>query len=115
VNAVGAVGAARRELDADAVARARVFVDRRQSADAEAGEIVMAMEEGRIDAMHVAGELGEVVRGSLPGRTAPEEITLFRGVGLAVEDLAAARLVATRAEARGVGLRVELGGNHRAR
>jgi ornithine cyclodeaminase len=115
VNAVGAVGAARRELDADAVARSRVFVDRRQSADAEAGEIVMAMAEGRIDAMHVAGELGEVVLGSLPGRTAPEEITLFRGLGLAVEDLAAARLVAARADARGVGLRVELGGNHRGR
>lgn len=115
VNAIGAVGQARRELDAEAVARARVFVDRRESAQAEAGEIVLAMHEGRIDPAHVAGELGEVVRGTVPGRTAPDQVTLFRGVGLAIEDLAAARLLAARAEDAGAGLRVDLGGTNHAR
>jgi ornithine cyclodeaminase/alanine dehydrogenase-like protein (mu-crystallin family) len=110
VNAIGAVGPAYRELDAEAVARARLYVDRRESAVNEAGELVMAMAEGAVDEGHIVAEIGEVLNGAAPGRTSPQEITVFRGVGLAVEDLAAARLIHRLAVERGDGTRVELGG-----
>jgi ornithine cyclodeaminase/alanine dehydrogenase-like protein (mu-crystallin family) len=113
VNAIGAVGPANRELDSDAVVRARLFVDRRESALAEAGEVVLAVAEGAIDVAHIAGEVGEVVAGTVPGRTGPQDITVFRGVGLAVEDLAAVRVILAGASREGAGLRVELGGRRR--
>jgi ornithine cyclodeaminase len=113
VNAIGAVGPAHRELDTDAVVRARLFVDRRESALAEAGEYVLAASEGAIDQSHIAGEVGEVVAGAVPGRTGPEDITVFRGVGLAVEDLAAVRVIVAGASLEGAGMRVPLGGRRR--
>lgn len=92
VNAVGASTAASREIDTEAVARASLFVDRRESALAEAGELLLAKKEGAVDDEHIRAELGELVTGTVSGRRSPEEITLFKSVGLAVEDLAAARL-----------------------
>src|SRR6266516_6668936 len=97
VNAIGAVGPENRELDSDAIARARVYVDRRESADNEAGEIIQARQEGAIGEGHVVAEIGEVIAGTAPGRGDDEEITVFRGLGLAIEDLAAARFVYQRA------------------
>jgi ornithine cyclodeaminase len=110
VNAIGAVGAANRELDSHAIARSRVYVDRRESAVNEAGELVQAIAEGAIGDDHIAGEIGQVAIGLAPGRRRDDEITVFRGVGLAIEDLAAARLIYARAVDSGTGIRVELGG-----
>jgi ornithine cyclodeaminase/alanine dehydrogenase-like protein (mu-crystallin family) len=110
VNAVGAVGADARELDTEAIRRSRLVVDRRESAVNEAGEFVLAKAEGAIGDDHIVGELGELVTGAVPGRRAPEEITVFRSMGIAVEDLAAAQTIHRRAVERGVGLVVDLGG-----
>jgi ornithine cyclodeaminase len=88
------------------VARGRLIVDSRASALQESGDIVMAMAEGHFGPGHIAGELGEVLSGRVPGRTAEEEVTIFKPLGLAVEDVAAAHLVYRRACDAGRGLRL---------
>lgn len=108
VNAVGACTPASRELDAAAVARARLFVDRRESALAEAGDLLLARREGAVGEDHIAGELGDLLLGRVEGRRSAEEVTLFESLGIAVEDLAAARHVHGKALAAGLGTRVEL-------
>lgn len=110
VNAVGACTPAARELDALALARARLFVDRRESALAEAGDFLLARAEGAVRDAHILGELGDLVLGRLPGRRAEGDITLFKSLGLGLADLAAARHVYREALAAGVGVRVALGG-----
>lgn len=97
VNAVGACTPNARELDTEAVRRARLFVDRRESALVEAGDLLIPLREGAVGEDHIAGELGEILVGRVPGRRSPEEITLFESLGLAVEDMAAARHVWRRA------------------
>jgi alanine dehydrogenase len=114
VNAIGAVGAANRELDTEAIVRSRLYVDSRESAANEAGEFVQAKAEGAIGDDHIVGEIGEVLIGAAPGRSTAEEITVFRGLGLAIEDLAAARLIFERAANQEAGARVELGGSRHA-
>jgi ornithine cyclodeaminase len=106
VNAVGACVPVARELDGEAVARARLFCDRRESLFAEAGDFLLARAEGRVDDAHVVGELGEVLVGSIAGRRSAHEITLFESLGLGVEDVA----VAHHLYARASGLELELGG-----
>jgi len=108
VNAVGACTPKARELDTEAVVRSLLFVDRRESALHEAGDFLFPKAEGAIDDGHIRGEIGELILGRVPGRRSPEEITLFESLGLAVEDLAAAEHLVTRAEARCAGLRVEI-------
>lgn len=103
VCAVGACRPDQREMDSDLVARARLFVDSRTGALAEAGDIVLPIAEGRITAAHIAGELGEVVSGRVPGRTSASEVTIFKSLGMAVEDVAAAHLAFEKAAARGLG------------
>jgi alanine dehydrogenase len=110
VNAVGSSVAAARELDTAAVVRSRLFVDRRESALAEAGDFLIPRNEGAVTDAHIQAELGEVLTGAHPGRTGRDEITLFKSVGLAVEDLAAARLIDAAARAAGAGTLVEFGG-----
>ena len=110
INAAGACVPKARELDGAAMAAARLFVDRRESTLAEAGDYLLALEEGAIGADHIQAELGEVLLGRAEGRRSPEEITLFKSLGIAVWDLAAARHVLQRARAQGVGTEVELGG-----
>lgn len=110
VNAVGACLPSARELDTEAVVRARLFVDRRESALHEAGDFLLARAEGAIGDDHLLGELGDVLLGRLPGRTAPEDVTLFESLGIGVWDLAAAHAIYRKAEATGTGLPVELGG-----
>ena len=101
--AVGSCRPHQREMDTALVRSARVFVDSRQGALAEAGDLVIPMREGAIDPSHIAGELGEVFGGRVPGRRSRTEITLFKSLGMAVEDVAAARLAHERAVARGLG------------
>ncbi len=93
-----------REVDAEAVLRSRVVVDSRAAAPVEAGDLVLAVKEGRVGWDHVLGELGEVAAGKFR-RESAAEITLFKSLGLAVEDVAAARRVYERAAAKGYGTR----------
>ncbi|HEV8252179.1 MAG TPA: ornithine cyclodeaminase family protein [Candidatus Limnocylindria bacterium] len=108
VNAVGSSVASARELDAEAVRRARLFVDRRESALNESGDLLAAIREGIVDESHIIAELGEVLIGTVEGRRGDDEVTVFESLGLAVEDLAAAAFVAEQARAGGIGSSVEL-------
>ena len=108
VIAVGACRPEQREMDPALVAGGRLVVDSRAAALVESGDVVMGIAEGRFGAAHVAGELGDVVRGALPGRTSAAEITIFKSLGMAVEDVAAADLVYRRALETGAGTQLEL-------
>jgi ornithine cyclodeaminase len=110
INAVGACFAAWRELDTRAVLRSRLYVDLRESALHEAGDILIPIAEGAIGEDHIVGELGEALLGTAPGRRTPEEITLFKSLGIAVEDLAAAHTIYRTALERGAGTALDLGG-----
>lgn len=89
---VGAFLRTMREVDAEAVARATVVADTRAGVMAEGGDVLQAIAEGAVAEAHVVAELAELCRGAHPGRTRPDEITLFKSVGWAGEDLAAAKL-----------------------
>ena len=103
VCAIGACRPNQREMDGELVARGRVFVDSRAGALAEAGDLVIPIAEGRLTPDHIAGELGDVVAGRATGRTSDDEITIFKSLGIAAEDVAAAALVYRRACERGLG------------
>ncbi len=105
LNAIGAYSPTAREVDSATVAAARVFVDRREAALAEAGDVLVPLREGVIGAAQVA-EIGEVLVGRAPGRTDAGEITLFKSLGLAAEDLAAAAFLYRRARETGTGTAV---------
>jgi ornithine cyclodeaminase len=109
VNAVGSSIKATRELDTQAVARSRVFVDRIESTVNESGDYLFAKEEGAIDEGHLLGELGDISLGKIEGRKTHEEITLFISLGLAIEDIAAAHHIYKKLEASGEGNWVALG------
>ena len=94
VDLVGAFRPDMRETDDAAVVKARVFVDTRAGALQEGGDIVQPLAAGVIGEDHVLGELSELTRGSVPGRRSADDITLFKSVGTALEDLTAAELVA---------------------
>ena len=109
VNAIGASIPSSRELDVATVAAAELFVDARESLLNEAGEYRLAISEGVVDAdAREVAELGEVALGARPGRSGPQALTVFRSLGIGVEDLAAAELAASRARAAGAGVEVEL-------
>jgi ornithine cyclodeaminase/alanine dehydrogenase-like protein (mu-crystallin family) len=114
VNAVGACFREWRELDTKAVVRSRVVVDRLESALAEAGDILIPKDEGAIGDDHIVGELGDVLLDRVPGRRSRDEVTLFKSLGIAVEDLAAAHLIHARARSEGKGIAVDFGGHRRA-
>jgi ornithine cyclodeaminase len=103
VCAVGACRPDQREMPTPLVRRARVYVDSLAAALKEAGDLILPIAEGAIDAGHVVGELGAVARGRVPGRITPSDVTIFKSLGLAVEDIVAARLVVDRAKAAGLG------------
>ena len=106
VISVGACRPNQREMDPALVARARLFVDSRASALAESGDVVMGIQEGRFTADHIAGELGEIPAAG--GRQSDTEVTIFKSLGLAVEDVTAADLAYRRAVERGIGQELEL-------
>jgi ornithine cyclodeaminase len=106
VNAVGGRPPQMIELDVATVAESAFFVDRRESAETEAGDYRAALDANAIGPDHIRAELGEVVLGA-PGRQDDSELTVFRSLGLAVEDLAAAEYVVGRAHERGLGTTVE--------
>jgi ornithine cyclodeaminase/alanine dehydrogenase-like protein (mu-crystallin family) len=106
VNAVGSSIPTTRELDGETVAAASLFVDRRESTENESGDYLIALREGAIAPGHIRAELGEVLVGAAPGRTSDAELTLFKSLGIAVEDLAAAQHVVARARETGAGTEV---------
>jgi ornithine cyclodeaminase/alanine dehydrogenase-like protein (mu-crystallin family) len=106
VNAVGSSVPSTRELDAETVAAASLFVDRRESTLNESGDYLLALAEGLIGPDHIRAELGELLTGRHPGRTGDDELTVFKSLGIAVEDLAAAELCVARARERGLGTEV---------
>jgi alanine dehydrogenase len=108
INAVGAARPDWRELATEVVRRARLFVDSRTGALSEAGDVVGPVREGAITERHIVAEIGEVFAGRHPGRESDEEVTLFKSLGMAVEDVATARFAYTRAQARGVGEEIRL-------
>jgi ornithine cyclodeaminase len=101
--AVGACRPDQREMETALVARARLFVDSRTGALAEAGDVLLPMRELAFDETHIAGELGELSAGLVPGRRSPTEVTIFKSLGMAVEDVAAAHLAYEKAAERGLG------------
>ncbi|HEV8663348.1 MAG TPA: ornithine cyclodeaminase family protein [Candidatus Methylomirabilis sp.] len=108
VTAVGAYTPQTRELDTVTIRRAKVVVDTMQGALAEAGELLIPMAEGAIGRDHILADLAELVTGARSIRTSPEDITVFKSVGFALEDLAAARLAYRKAQAAGRGTRLAL-------
>ncbi len=114
VNAIGASTPPYRELDSEAVVRSKLFVDRRESTINESEDFRIPRKEGLIGDGHIRGELGEVLLGRAVGRVSDDEITLFKSVGLAVEDLASAYHVYRKAEAASVGTRVRFSAERQA-
>jgi ornithine cyclodeaminase/alanine dehydrogenase-like protein (mu-crystallin family) len=108
VNAVGSAFPTARELDSPTIRDAVFVVDSRESAFNESGDFLIPLRERAIAEDHIRGELGEVLIGAVEGRRADDELTVFKSLGLAVEDLVAAELVVSRAEAEGVGAVVSL-------
>ncbi|MFJ9710002.1 ornithine cyclodeaminase family protein [Streptomyces sp. NPDC101234] len=108
VNAVGASFIDHRELSSEAVAGASLFVDSRESALAESGDLRAPLTEGLVGPGHIRAELGEVLLGTRPGRREPTEITVFKSLGLGVQDIMSGFAVAEEAAARGLGQTFEL-------
>jgi ornithine cyclodeaminase/alanine dehydrogenase-like protein (mu-crystallin family) len=108
INAVGSSIPTARELDSQTVADASLFVDRRESTLNEAGDFLIPQREGLIGPDHIRAELGELLLGTAAGRISNDELTLFKSLGLGVEDLAAGELVLQRAEAEDAGTVVSL-------
>ncbi len=106
VNAVGSSVPSARELDGRAIAAAALFVDRRESTVNESGDYLGALADGLIGPDHIVAELGEVLTGRHPGRAGDDQITVFKSLGLAVEDLAAAQWCIERARTTGRGVEV---------
>jgi len=109
INAVGASRPPSRELDTEAVARSRFYVDSRQSAFLEASDFLVPKAEGAITDSHIVGEIGEVLEGKVEGRLKPEDVTVFKSLGLAIEDLAAAQSVYSKASSTGAGTWLDFG------
>ena len=108
INAAGAFPDGKsRELSTATVAAARLFVDRRESTLNEAGDYRVAAAEAGFGPEHIVGELGELLNGTVEGRRSADELTVFKSMGIAVEDLAAAQLCVARARERGIGVEVE--------
>jgi ornithine cyclodeaminase len=96
------------EIPADTVLRARVVIDHREASLAEAGDLLIPLQQGLMTEAHIYAELGEIAAGRKPGRASSEEITLFKSVGVAVQDVAAAAAVLEAAQRLDLGTEVAL-------
>ncbi len=108
INAVGACSAQARELDSAAVQRSRIYLDRRDAALRDGGDLAIPLAAGELAMENIIGEVGQVMLGQVEGRQNDGQITLFESVGIAVEDLAAAALIYRLACEKGVGTEVEI-------
>lgn len=107
LNLVGSSIPKAREVDSETMAAASLFVDRRESTINEAGDYLLALRDGVIGPEHIRAEIGELLQGVKPGRTSPEEITLFKSLGIAIEDLFAAEYLYRKAKDEKAGSWVE--------
>lgn len=105
---VGASIPSAREVDDDCVAMSRFFVDYRASAMAQAGELLGAIRSGRVTEAHIVAEIGEVLSGRVTGRQSPSDVTVYKSLGIAAQDLAAAAVILDRAAAESAGQLVEI-------
>lgn len=110
INAAGASIPTMRELDAALVARSHFFGDWRDATLVQAGDFVLARDEGKVADVHLAGDLADLVAGRVAGRRSREEVTVFKSLGLAAEDIACAGFLYKKGMALGTGARLELGG-----
>ncbi len=108
INAVGSFTPEMQEIPEETVGRARIVVDSREACLAETGDLIIPIRKGLITEEDIYAELGEIAAGIKPGRASAEEITLFKSVGNAVQDVSVAGAVLTRAETMGLGIEVEL-------
>jgi len=108
INAIGSCKPDVQEIPAETVCRAQIVVDHRESAPAEAGDLMIPLQRGWITEADIHTELGEILNGKAVGRTSDDAVTLFKSVGVAVQDLAAASLAFARAEAGRLGTVVPL-------
>lgn len=109
VNAVGArPRPGEREIDSAGMARARVVVDHRGTAEAKSGEYLLALADGAISSTDIVGELGQVINGDVIGRVSDDDVTLFNSVGIGLQDLAVGRLAYDRARELGLGYDVDM-------
>jgi len=106
INAVGAFTPQMQEIPTETILRAKVVVDHRETGLAEAGDLLIPIQQGLMSESHIYGELGEITAGLKPARTSPEEITVFESVGLAVQDVAAAGVALERARRQRLGTEV---------
>jgi alanine dehydrogenase len=107
INAVGAHLASAREVDTTTIRRAKLVTDQTRACLAEAGDLLIPIAEGALRAEEIHAEIGQIAAGDRPGRANDSEITFFKSVGLAVQDVAVASWIVRQAEARGVGQRLE--------
>lgn len=108
INAIGAFTPEMQEIDSETVKRALVVVDSKSAALAEAGDLIIPLNSGEISQEWIASELGEIINGSKPGRQSPDQITLYKSVGVAVQDAVAAGRALRRAEELGLGEIIDL-------
>jgi ornithine cyclodeaminase len=108
INAVGAYTPEMRELDDFTIGKSKIVVDTYEGCMAEAGDLLIPIRNGKLSKENIYADLGEIVLGQKPARTADDEITLFESVGFALEDLVVASLAYGRASEKGVGLKVTL-------
>ncbi|MFQ5341437.1 MAG: ornithine cyclodeaminase family protein, partial [Anaerolineae bacterium] len=108
INGIGSYTPEMQEVDATVVQRAKIVVDQREAALAEAGDLIIPIRQGLVRAADIYAELGEIVNGEKAGRTSDDEITFFKSVGNAAQDVATARWVLRAAEERGLGTVVAL-------
>ncbi len=108
INGIGSHTPNARELDTTIVKRSKFVADSAEACLSEAGDLMIPIDEGAITADHIHAELGELILGRKPGRESAEEITLFKSVGLAIQDVATAKLVYDKAVEAGIGTSIEL-------
>jgi ornithine cyclodeaminase/alanine dehydrogenase len=108
INGIGSHTPAARELDTAIIKRSRLIADSFEACLKEAGDIMIPIQEGAIDKTHMVAELGELITGKKPGRANDKEITLFKSNGLAIQDVATAKLVYDKAMQAGIGAKVEI-------
>ena len=108
INAIGSHRPDLREIDGATMRRAKVVVDSREAVMAECGDILLAIKEGAIREDHIHAEIGEVLAGKKAGRTSPGEVTLYKAVGIAIQDVTTAKLVYQKAVGKKIGVNVEI-------
>lgn len=108
INAIGSFTPGMQEIPEEVVSRAKIVVDSREACLEEAGDLIIPLKKGLLSPRDIYAEIGDIARGKLPGRVNEEEITLFKSVGLAVQDVVVAQLLLEKATRQSLGQEVEL-------